>query len=192
MIRRPVWEAFANKLGELPEVGLVTRHMETHRYPDDHSGTGFNFKAPRRGPVNTSMPALTWPTPTTCGSLALSSFPAEMSSLPIPCAKYLSMRPPRGKWVLATLRMRLVLSSQPALTMGAVRSSVSSRTSIPRTCTRRSVRFLSVPTGIGGRSSASDSWQQHAKSRSDPCPAGKSRKGLAQDLSQRNIQIHLF
>jgi putative ABC transport system permease protein len=38
-------EAFANKLGELPEVDLVTRHMETP-ISTGHSGTGFDFEGP--------------------------------------------------------------------------------------------------------------------------------------------------
>jgi hypothetical protein len=39
-------ETFANKLGELPEVSLVTRHMETP-IAEGHSGTGFDFNGPR-------------------------------------------------------------------------------------------------------------------------------------------------
>jgi putative ABC transport system permease protein len=37
-------EAFANKLGELPETDLVARHMETP-IAEGHSGTGFHFKS---------------------------------------------------------------------------------------------------------------------------------------------------
>ena len=38
-------EAFANKLGEMPEVGVVTRHVETP-IAEAHSGTGFDFRSP--------------------------------------------------------------------------------------------------------------------------------------------------
>jgi putative ABC transport system permease protein len=38
-------EAFANKLGELPGVDLVTRHIETP-IADGHFGTGFDFRGP--------------------------------------------------------------------------------------------------------------------------------------------------
>jgi putative ABC transport system permease protein len=41
----PSLEAFANKLGELPEVDLVTRHMETP-IAQAHDGTGFDFEGP--------------------------------------------------------------------------------------------------------------------------------------------------
>jgi hypothetical protein len=41
----PSLEAFAHKLGELPEVALVTRHMETP-IAEAHDGTGFDFEGP--------------------------------------------------------------------------------------------------------------------------------------------------